>query len=56
VVKCREVLQCSDVLLAPFYRFVCGCMFCILLFNSASYVLCSVLYILCQLAFSGYPD
>jgi hypothetical protein len=30
--------------------------FCIVLFNAASYVLYSVLYILCQLAFSGYPD
>ena len=35
VVKCSEVLQCSDVL---FYRFVYGCMFCILLFNSVGYV------------------
>jgi len=38
VVKCSEVLQCSDVLLLQFYRFVCGCMFRILLFNSVSYV------------------
>ena len=36
--KCSEVLQCSDVLLVLFYRFVYGCMFCILLFNSVSYV------------------
>jgi magnesium-transporting ATPase (P-type) len=67
VVKCSEVLQCSDVLLGFFYRFVYGCMFCVLLFNSVSYVslllcLCipivmyAVFYILfpsCQLAFSG---
>jgi len=38
VVKCCEVLQCSDVLLVLFYRFVYGCMFCIFLFNSVSYV------------------
>jgi len=38
-VKCSEVLQCSDGLLVLFfYRFVYGCMFCILLFNSVSYV------------------
>jgi hypothetical protein len=37
-VKCSKVLQCSDVLLVLFYRFVYGCMFCILLFNSVSYV------------------
>ena len=36
--KCSEVLQCSDVLLVLFYRFVYGCMFCILLFNVVSYV------------------
>jgi hypothetical protein len=29
-VKCGEVLQCSDVLLVQFYRFVYGCMFYIL--------------------------
>jgi uncharacterized membrane protein len=33
-----EVLQCSDVLLVLFYRFVYCFMFCILLFNSVSYV------------------
>jgi len=38
VVKRSDVLQCSDVLLFLFYRFVYGCMFCILLFNSVSYV------------------
>ena len=38
MVKCSEVLQCSDVLLALFHRFVYGCMFCILLFNSVSHV------------------
>jgi hypothetical protein len=37
-VKCSEVLQCSDGLLVLFYRFVYGCMFCILVFNSVSYV------------------
>ena len=37
MVKCSEVLQCSDVFLVLFY-FVYGCMFCILLFNSVSYV------------------
>jgi hypothetical protein len=37
-VKCSEVLQCSDVLLVLFYRCVYGCTFCILLFNSVSYV------------------
>jgi hypothetical protein len=36
--KCSQVLQCSDVLLVLLYRFVYGCMFCILLFNSLSYV------------------
>jgi len=38
-VKCSEVLQCSDVLLVLFYRFVYGCMFCILLCNSVSLLL-----------------
>jgi len=38
LVKCGEVLPCSDVLLVLFYRFVYGCMFCTLLFNSVSYV------------------
>jgi hypothetical protein len=38
VVKCSEVLQCSDVLFVLFYRFVYGCMFCILLFDSVDYV------------------
>ena len=38
-VKCGEVLQCSDVLLFLFfYRCVYGCMFCVLLFTSLSYV------------------
>ena len=47
MVKCSEVLQCSAVLLV-LSCFVYGCMFCILLFNSVSYVflltckLCSV--------------
>ena len=36
--KCSEVLQCSDVLLVFFNRCVYGCMFCILLLNSVSYV------------------
>ena len=58
------------VLLVPFFNHcVYGCMFCILSFNSVSYVfllicLCiliimCVLYILfslCQLALFGYPD
>jgi hypothetical protein len=47
-VKCGEVLQCSDVLLILFCRFVYGCMFCVLLFNSVSYVfllLCSCILI-----------
>jgi uncharacterized membrane protein len=35
-VKCSEVLQFSDVLVVLFYRFVYGCMFCILLFNYVS--------------------
>ena len=41
-VKCGEVLQCSDVLLFLcfflFYRCVYGCMFCVLLFTSVSYI------------------
>jgi hypothetical protein len=37
-VKCSEVLQCSDVVLVLFYDCVYGCVFCILLFNSVSYV------------------
>jgi len=37
-VKCGEVLQCSDVFWFFFYRFVYGCMFCILLFNFVSYI------------------
>jgi len=48
VVKCSELLQCSDVLLVLFYHFVYGCMFCILLFNSVSYVyllLCLCIFI-----------
>jgi hypothetical protein len=32
------VLQFSNVLLILFYSFVYGCMFCIILFNSVSYV------------------
>ena len=42
MVKCSDVLQCSDVLLFLFYRFVYGCMFCIVLFNSVSYVFLSL--------------
>jgi len=38
VVKCSEVLQCSGVFWFFFYRCVYGCMFCILLFSSVSYV------------------
>jgi hypothetical protein len=38
MVKCTEVLQCSDVLLVYFYCFVYGCIFCILLFNSVIYI------------------
>jgi hypothetical protein len=37
-VKCSEVLQCSGVFCFFFYRFVYGCRFCILLFNSVSYI------------------
>ena len=51
------------VLLVLFYHCVYGCMFCILLFNSVSYVyycyVRSVLYILfslCQLTLFGYPN
>ena len=40
--KCSEVLQRSDVLLVPFYPFLYGCIFCILLFNSVSYVFLSL--------------
>jgi hypothetical protein len=46
-VKCSKVLQCSDVLFVLFYRFVYGCMFCILLFDSVSYVF--LLLCLCNL-------
>jgi uncharacterized membrane protein len=46
-VKCSEMLQCSNVLLVLFHLFVYGCMFCILLFNSVSYVL--LLLCLCTL-------
>jgi hypothetical protein len=46
-VKCNEVLQCSDGLSVLFYCFVYGRMFCILLFNSVSYVF--VLLFLCVL-------
>jgi hypothetical protein len=45
-VKCSEVLQCSDVLLI-LYCCVYGCMFCVLLFYSVSYVfllLCLCIY------------
>ena len=47
-VKCGEVLQCSGVLLVFyfFYRFVYGCMFCILLFNSVGYVFLCYVYVL----------
>ena len=38
MVKCSEVLQCSGVFWFFFYRCVYGCMFCILLFSSVSYV------------------
>ena len=38
MVKCSELLQCNDVLLFLFYCVVYGCMFCILLFNSVSYI------------------
>ena len=38
VVKCSEVLQCSDVILVLFYRCVYSCIFCVLLLNSVSYV------------------
>jgi hypothetical protein len=38
VVKCSEVLQCSDVFLVLFYRCVYGCTFCLLLLNSVSCV------------------
>ena len=38
MVKCSEVLQCGDIILFLLYCFVYGCMFCILLFNSVSYV------------------
>ena len=63
-VKCGEVLQCIDVLFVSFYRCVYGSMFCVIVFNSVSYVLllcyvCSVLYILfssCQMALLGYPN
>jgi len=36
VVKCSEMLQCSEVLLVLFYRGVYVCMLCVLLLNSAS--------------------
>ena len=64
-VKCGEVLQCSDVLLVlSFLSFVYGCMFCVLLFNSVSYIflfscLCIIVMyaLLCIFWFhSGYPD
>ena len=38
MVKCSDVLQCSGVIVVLFYRCVYGCMFCILVFNSVSYV------------------
>ena len=46
VVKCSEVLQCSDVLLVLFCRFVHGCMFCILLFNPLNPELNPICYLL----------
>ena len=46
VLKCSWV-KCSDVLLVLSYRFVHGCMFCIFLFNSVSYVF--LLLCLCML-------
>jgi len=45
--KCGEVLQCSDVLLFLLYHCVYGCIFCILLLNSVSYVF--ILLYLCIL-------
>jgi hypothetical protein len=51
-VKCSEVLQYSDALLVLFYRWLYGCMFCILLLNSVSYVsslLCLCILIVCML-------
>jgi hypothetical protein len=47
LVRCSEVLQCSDVLLV-----LSLCMFCILLFNSVRYVfllLCLCILIVCML-------
>ena len=52
MVKCSEVLQCTDVLLVIFYRFVYGRVFCIFLFNSVSYVFLLCLCILIDM----YPD
>jgi hypothetical protein len=43
VVKCSGVLQCSNVFFVLIYLFVYGCKFCILLFNSVSYVFLQVL-------------
>ena len=59
MVKCREVLQCSDVLLVLFsfflfYHCVYGSLFCILLFNSVSYVfllLCLLILIVMYVLF-----
>ena len=45
VVKCSEVLQCSDVLLVLFIVFYMVVMFCVLLFNSVSYVFLFHIYV-----------
>ena len=63
VVKCGEVLQCSDVLLFLSF-FIVICMFCVLLFPPVSYVfllscLCTIVMhvLLCTFCLhSGYPD
>jgi hypothetical protein len=38
VVKCCDVLQCCNILSVFFFIVVCMVMFCIILFNSVSYV------------------